>query len=550
MAGYALLVGLTLLSVPALGQKKVQAIDAKIKNIEGDLEVLQEFLQEQSKTQAGLKKQLDGLDTLKGDLTKTDKKVEAVFDLTKKNTEEIATVSKRVDEDARRLSMVEEDLRKKVRFFGQIRVRPEFRSNQSDFNSQLDEDQNLLGNQRVRVGMSFLPVEGFEGRVVLQDARNWGVDSGDPDPADPMRLYEGYINATVDPDYASIKLGRQEWAFGAERLIGKSSWTQRGRSFDGMDLTLKYENFIKADVLYSLVNERNASAGEDTVFGGVYASSPYVEGMSIEGYLLYLHDNVPGAVRKVGTFGARLAGKLPVHPALFFDAEAALQFGTATESRRVQINATEPRPGSVIFETGDEDLPADSPLSVDNSHFAVMYYLEGGYTMPLEFPLSASAFIHLASGDGNTSPNLAVGNDQSTAFVPLYNTSHSLFGRMDMFVVSNIIDIGGRVKSTPVPGLDVLAEVHALQLYDASGALPLGKAANSSLVDPTDTYLGTVTEAEAAYHFNDAFTLSGGFGILWTGQAIVDRVFKTTEDYQYRSGDPASWVFTQADLVF
>jgi hypothetical protein len=550
-AALGVLVGVCMCAMPALAQKKLQDMDARLKNVEADLDVLKEFIQDQSKQQAATRKQLDELTALKQDLAKTDKKAEALALVAKQTAGEVTELGKRVGEDEKRLATVEDELKKKLKFWGQIRVRPEYRSNNGDFNSMLDEDQNLSAGQRVRIGMSAAPFDGFVGRVTLQDARSWGVNSGDADPADPMRLYEGYIDATLDKDAASLKLGRQEWAFGAQRMIGKSDWSHAGRSFDGLDLTLKYENYVKADVLYSIIDERNASQGKDEVFGGVYAVSPYVEGMTFDGYFLYLHDDREGGMRKVGTLGARSAGNLPVHKAFFFDAEVALQFGTVTESPRVG----DPKTGAV--ETSSDGVP----LSVDNSHFAVMYYLEAGYELPVGFPLAVSALAHIASGDGNSSPNPASGNDQSTGFVSLFPTRHSILGRMDIFSMQNIQDLAARVRTEPIKGLSFLSELHYFSLYADTGPLPAGKTPNSSLVEPTDSALGVEWDLEGKYQFNPAFALSAGFGLFFPGQAIVDRVETQRDEpgdddpeqlttYRYPAGDTASWLFVQADLLF
>ena len=546
-----------MLVTSVFGQKKLRDMESRIKNIEGDLEVLQEFIQDQSKAMQQLKQRLEETGKYKAQIEGLDKKIGGVFDLTKQVSGDVVKVGQRVDEEARRIDAVEEALKKGIKFTGQLRVRPQLKTNFDTFNYELDDDQNLFATQRLRLGVDVAPAKGVEGRFILQDARGWGLNTQGPDPANPLRVHEGYMKLALDEKMATVKLGRQEWDFGAGRLIGNDDWAQEARSFDGLDLTLTHENFIKADFLFALLDERNATNGEDELFGGVYAVTPYLEDMTIEAYLLFLWDNRDRAKRNVSTLGLRSAGKAPFHKELFFDIELTLQFGTVTEMG--------PKGAETNLEEGDVATSLVEDRFVDNPHFAAAYHVELGYYIPVEFSLALSLFVDIASGDGNSSPKEESGNDQHVSFVPLFPTQHALLGKMDLWHLTNIIDFGGRLKVTPVENLLVGLEGHYLKLYAGGGPYPGGDTTNSSLTEPSPEDLGIEVDVDITYALSDHLALAAGYSVFLPGAAISDKEtgrikHKRTEidpddpenpqTWEYPGGDPAHWLFVQADLTF
>lgn len=538
------------------GQKKLRDMESRIKNVEGDLEVLQEFIQDQSKAMQQLKQRLEETGKYKAQIEGLDKKIGGVFDLTKQVSGDVVKIGQKIDEQAKRVGAVEEALKKGIKFTGQLRVRPQLKTNFDTFNYELAEDQNMFATQRLRLGVDVAPAKGVEARFTLQDARGWGLNTQGPDPANPLRVHEGYMKLALDEKLASLKLGRQEWEFGAGRLIGNNDWAQDARSFDGLDLTLTHENIIQADFLLALLDERNATDGEDELFGGVYAVTPYLEDMTIEAYLLFLWDNRDRAKRNVNTVGLRTAGKAPFHKNLFFDIELSLQFGTVTE--------TGPKDAEKNLEEGDVAASAVADNFVDNSHFGAAYHVEVGYDIPVKFSPALSLFVDIASGDGNSSP-ADPGNDQHVSFVPLFPTQHALLGKMDMWHLSNIIDFGGKLKLAPAEDLVVNVEGHYLKLYAGGGPYPGGDALNSSLTEASPEDLGVEVDLDVTYTLNDNLALAAGYSIFLPGAAISDdetgriRNLRTEvnpddptdlQTWEYPGGDPAHWLFVQADLTF
>lgn len=538
-------------------RRRTNALDARVNNLATDLEVLQEFIQEQSTGLTNLKKKIAELDQLKGEVGKQASQVKGLSAIVSKNTAAIDALGQRVAGGEQKLTAIEEELaRKRVDFSGQLRIRPEFRNSHKYFNYDIDADENLLASHRARINLDIAPAKWFNARVSLQDARQWGSstlflqrdDLGpttditgapiarpqDANRDSALRVHEAYLDMRFADDRVALRSGRQIWNFGAGRMIGDNDWEQAGRSFDGLDLTVKYQNYVKADLLFSWVDERNSLGGNDVLFGGAYVTVPYIEELNIDAYLLYLGDDRDSARRNVGTLGARAAGKLPFHKALFFDLEGAIQFGTVTEQ-----------------------APTDN-ATTDNSLYAVFFHVDAGYVIPVQLPLSVSIFYELASGDGNTSP-ADPANDQAVSWVPLFPTSHSLFGRMDIWNQSNIWDIGGKLRGTPLKGLDITMELHSLHLYESTGAFPWGGEPAASYLDTVDTNLGIEFDIYARYLLSEQLAVVAGYSVFAPGGAFSDLdksdpiVLEDSSDgglYRYPRGDAAQWLYVQADFTF
>jgi hypothetical protein len=437
-----------------------------------------------------------------------------------------------------------------------LRLRPEYTQNHRYFNNLLNEDRNFGASHRARIGVDVQPADFIAARFTFQDARTWGSptlflqreDFGrtldpwgntlappeDQDRNSALRIHEAFLDLSVGENFIKARLGRQEWNFGAGRQIGNDDWNQRARSFDGFDISFSHEKLIKADLLFAWIDERNALAGDDMLFGGIYASSPYFEDMPIEAYFLYLSDDRAGAKRNVGTVGGRVSGKFPAHQAFFFDVEGAMQFGTVTEQH------------------------VNDAVTKDNPHYAVMAHIDAGYDLPVPTDPAVGLFFDLVSGDGNTSPTEAA-NDQSAGWIPLFPTMHGQFGKLDIFNPKNIWDMGVMARLSPLKELTVTAEVHSLHMYDGRGAIPQGGNSSNSYLDELDSGLGTEINLEAKYSLHENLEFMAGYGVFLPGATFSDLDARdeliledeeTGESFRYPRGDPAHWVYLQADLTF
>jgi len=92
---------------------------------------------------------------------------------------------------------------------------------------------------RTRIGVAFAPTEDVDVLVQLQDARVFG--SEDPTKgrgtldgsADALDFHQAYfVVGHLFETPLALKVGRQEFAYGNQRLIGSVGWSNVGRTFD------------------------------------------------------------------------------------------------------------------------------------------------------------------------------------------------------------------------------------------------------------------------------------------------------------------------------
>ncbi len=133
-----------------------------------------------------------------------------------------------------------------VTFGGQVRPRYEFRDTAGT-------GSDGFTSMRVRAHVSATLERQVKVFVQIQDVRLWGEETstlGDFQ-ADNFDLHQGYVEVQQSPTEAlslRARIGRQEAAFGAERLIGPVGWTQQSRSFDGVRLSA-HGGFGTVDVI-------------------------------------------------------------------------------------------------------------------------------------------------------------------------------------------------------------------------------------------------------------------------------------------------------------
>ena len=132
-------------------------------------------------------------------------------------------------------------------FGGQIRVREELKNNFAapgqagaiDFRAKGGNPHNdyLLLREKVHVGYNHPWFSVYvEGRNSTE-----GGDDRDPNPeADEFDLYQGYVTVGNPKEFGlTLKAGRQELAYGDERLVGPLDWVNIPRTFDAVKL--RYE---------------------------------------------------------------------------------------------------------------------------------------------------------------------------------------------------------------------------------------------------------------------------------------------------------------------
>jgi hypothetical protein len=128
-----------------------------------------------------------------------------------------------------------------------LRVRGEFRERMEGFENagftSTRDDLYWLSRLRLNASVTASPLLSFQ--VQAQDARvgkKTVGPTGTPFSA-PFDLRQGYADVGSARTPVAVRLGRQELAYGEQRLVGHVSWTNAARTFDGAKVTFRTPAF-------------------------------------------------------------------------------------------------------------------------------------------------------------------------------------------------------------------------------------------------------------------------------------------------------------------
>jgi Alginate export len=377
-----------------------------------------------------------------------------------------------------------------IRFSGELRARGE--GFLGDRFQDGRDDLYLL--QRVRLGVQIQPTPWLKFYAQAQDARVSFTDripSAPPlqDSADIRQAYVQFGGA--ETQLLDLRVGRQDLAFGEERLVGASNWGNIGRSFDAVRLGLHHGNY-RVDAFASSVVVPRDHAFDHHVDGdnlhGLYGDiGGWIPNAKVQPYLLWrLSPSVSSETVGRGrldhkTLGVRLAGNMPQK--IEYTMELALQNGS----------------------WAGDDMKAWAGFWRIGREF-------GALPLRPRFRLE----VNHASGDSNPT------DGRHGTFDVLYPTAHDKYGMADQVGWKNINHIGltGEVKAKP--SLILQAKFHEFWLasardglYNAGGALIVRDATGAS-----GTHVGHEVDVQALWTASQHLAIGGGLGHLFPGSFL------------------------------
>jgi hypothetical protein len=345
---------------------------------------------------------------------------------------------------------------------------------------------------RVRLGLKIQPRAWLKLVVQGQDAHAFGKDQPTgPAYVDAFDLHQSYIEIG-DPDMSfSFRAGRQELAFGDERLIGNSDWTNTARTFDGFRVAIRSADLRLDYFAASVVNVRDLRFNRHTPGNniyGVYAGfDELVPEATVEPFFFWRRSSgmtteagAPG-ILNVGTLGLRIAGKLPA--GLDYATEMAGQMGS---------------------------LGADT-VRAWASHFAA------GYSFP-HSNLSARVFVEYNYATGDRNPS----NGVRGTFDQLYPTGHDKYGMADQVGWKNIQHLRSGLEyklrahwqAKINHNIWWLADSHDA-LYDAQSNVVAQDVSGAA-----GRFIGQEIDLQTSYSFPFGMEASGGFGHIFPGNFL------------------------------
>jgi Alginate export len=355
------------------------------------------------------------------------------------------------------------------------------------FNSTRD-DAYWLNRFRFDVRVKPSPMLSFQ--VQVQDAQVFGRN---PKPDGPpyedtldLRMAFADVGQTGKSPVV-LRLGRQELAFGEQRLVGHVSWTNTARTFDAARVTLARKAYRLDAFASSVVAMRDGDfnrSGQGEAFHGAYAVfTTLVPNTSIEPFALVRtvraltsETGFLGELRSV-TFGGRVVGKLSGR--FDYNTEMALQRGA---------------------------------LATDDVRAWAGHWVVGRTLVP---PISMRVFgeYNYASGDEHAADGTRGTFDQ------LYPTPHDKYGLADQIGWRNIHHLRAGVEVKPAPRLALSGGYHSWwrasltdNVYSAAGAVLV-----RSMPGLRESHIGQELDAQVTYSLNPRIQVHGGYAHIIPG---------------------------------
>ena len=387
-----------------------------------------------------------------------------------------------------------------VKISGQFRSRGEF--DDTDFNNDSPAQRSTL--LRIRLNAAFQPADKISTFAQLQDSRVYGSEPNTFTNFRNVDLHQAYLQ--VDDFLAeklTLKMGRIELAYAAERLVGAVDWLNVGRAFDGTMFRYKSSEKLVVELFGTKIVQRadlKNPADTGFYFGGLYATHQPKKTYRVDLYVLgewNRRETVSGESDlqrvSVGTYNK---GKLN---AIDCEVEATVQFGTRHNSmtdQRQNISA---------------------------------YMLTGalGYTIDTEHrPRIALGYDYLSGGEP--------ADEDYRAFDTPFATNHKFYGFMDYFVSipfhtqgAGLQDLMVKFQITPHRKLTVKADAHQF--------IPAKKVAGAR-------NYGQEVDLTALYHYHEVLDFVLGASLFLPGE-LMEAMFRG-------NSDPAFWAYLMTTANF
>ncbi|HEX9428038.1 MAG TPA: alginate export family protein [Candidatus Polarisedimenticolia bacterium] len=394
---------------------------------------------------------------------------------------------------------------------GEARYRPEWREN-TDLDSTR-EDQTRQGYMRLRLGVSILYKEDYRVFVQVQDARVAGEETSTGSNDKNLDLHQGYLEMKhLAGDRWNLIVGRQEWKYGDERLIGASWWSNVGRSFDGVKVRFAGHSYW-IDGIAARIQTRPGPFGSPPVpattgsdLFGLYGQCFARKGAEYEAYWLQYDDHVA----KVGETGALGDSAIRAYGVRGKD-----HFGPVD----VTVEGTLER--GTLF--GD-DLRAGAAAAV------------AGYTIGSRAKIRLFGGYDYATGDRNPT------DGKQEEFFNFFPTNHALYGYIDYQGWRNLRGPWGAVGLTAGRHY-AQVKYHRFQLdqardswKDEAGVTVLGS-------DPTGqsgTSLGRELDLTWRFAWKEKTSFEAGYA-----RFMPDRFARLT-----RGDDASDWAYVMLTATF
>ncbi len=393
-------------------------------------------------------------------------------------------------------------------------VRGEFRERIEGISGSgfVDGRDDAYALSRFRLNATIAPGRVVSAQVQAQDARVADKEIGTTGApfrgAFDLRMAFADIGTAKSP--VAIRVGRQEFAYGEQRLLGHLSWLNTARTFDAARVTLRGKkaqvDVFGASVVRILDKEFDKSGNGNRFFGAYATTTALVPQSSVEPFVFWRGDRAikteGGAVAdlRAATIGVRWVGKLPAR--LDYNTEIATQTGSVG-------------PDSIAAWAG---------------HWAI----RESYPGPRAVRVSGE--LNLASGDADPA------DGKRGTFDQLYPTGHDKYGLADQVGWRNIRHVRAGIELTPGKRFQLGGNYHSWwlmesrdALYGAGGAV-LARVASGA----ASTHVGQEIDVQVSRPLTPQLQVAAGLAHILPGGFLKE----TTPGASY------TYPFVMATYVF
>jgi hypothetical protein len=346
--------------------------------------------------------------------------------------------------------------------------------------------------ERLRLNLDVTPRSWLKFSFQAEDSRVFftNVSPAPSSQKDPLDLRLGYVqlgNSEASP--VSLRAGRQSLTFGEGRLVADPNWSNVGRTFDGLRVTVRYRK-LRLDAFTGASN-RIYTDGFDTPtpgehFHGLYGSiDKVIPNATLEPYLFWrLEHNVKGEVVKAGnldakTAGLRWVGKLPL--GLDYGVEVAVQRGRQ----------------------------ANEPVSAWAGHWVLGHTLANARHRPRLF-----AELNRASGDRNPRDGV------HGAFDPLFPSAHDKFGTADQFTWTNLVHARSGLQYRVREGLTLAVAYNSFWLANRQDGIYSGGKLIIASNGVQGNHIGQEADIQAQWNPSRFALVDLAFGHIFPGEFL------------------------------
>lgn len=411
--------------------------------------------------------------------------------------------------------MLNKYLPKQLKADLEIRYRLEYRDN-FDFNESR-HDQDVFHLQRTRLSLLYNPVKDWGVFIQGQDSRIWDAEFAGKATfenfMDIRQLYVNYENAVAfEPlqiNKISARVGRQEFSFGAQRLIGGFNWSNLAQTFDGGKAGVHFvPAHLQVDIFGGDKTQIKTPREFDDLYDGsskeriwgYYASIKVLRETLIEQYLIrrVTEKNVsfgPSGTGAIDDFTAGGRIKKAFANGIDYEVEAAKQWG---EFRDKDVNG--------IMAVGILGYTVTQLASKPRMSFEFDY----------------------ASGDSDPA------DGKMETFDNLYPTNHLFYGYIDFVSLQNLNNYRYQFSFKPTKKLKLQADLVLHYLATVKDSYySVARAVVRTATSKVDNHLGNEIDLTADYKLNDWTNVGIGYSHFFAGDYLRQTGADDDADFFY-----------------